>query len=82
MQEGRDKVSQEAGGNSGSVVTAANRYTTWYEFKKDLEKQLGYSLLNWRWLEAKPKAPLPWQDSHMKAALLAMARLRRLEGGN
>ncbi len=50
-------------------------YTTWYEFKKALEKQLGYSLLNWEWLEAKPKAPLPWNKSHMRVALSAAALL-------
>ena len=50
-------------------------YATWYEFKKDFEKRLGYSLLNWRWLEVKPKAPLPWDDSHMQAALSAAVTL-------
>ena len=63
-------------------MRAANRtqktalYTMWYEFKKELENQLGHSLLNWDWLEVKPKDPLPWNDSHMKAALLAVARVR------
>jgi hypothetical protein len=49
-------------------------YTTWYEFKKDLEKRLGYSLLNWRWLEVKPRCPLPWDDSQMKAVILAQVK--------
>jgi hypothetical protein len=50
-------------------------YTTWYEFKKDLEKRLGHSLLNWNWLAVKPEAPLPWDDSHMHVALSVLARL-------
>jgi hypothetical protein len=53
-------------------------YETWYEFKKDLEKRIGYCLLNWRWLRVKPKDPLPWNNSHMQTALSACARL---EGG-
>ena len=52
-------------------------YTTWYEFKKDLEQQLGFSLPNWRWLEVKPKAPLPWNGSHMQVALSTVARFGR-----
>ena len=55
-------------------------YTTWYEFKKDLEKELGCMLLNWRWIEVKPKAPLPWNDSHMQATLSAAARFRKAKG--
>ncbi len=51
-------------------------YPTWYEFKKDLEKESGCVLVNWRWLEIKPKAPLPWDDSHMKAALSAVSRFK------
>ncbi len=58
-------------------VTSPDRkhpvYATWYGFKKDLEKHSGRSLLNWEWLEIKPKAPLPWSDSHMHRALLAVA---------
>jgi hypothetical protein len=52
-------------------------YTTWYEFKKDLGKKSGCIVLNWRWLEVKPKAPLPWNDSDMKAALSAISSFRR-----
>ena len=44
-------------------------YNTWYEFKKDLEKRSGYSVLNWNWIEVKPKAPLPWNGSHMEATI-------------
>ena len=54
-------------------------YTTWYQFKQDLEKQSGGSLLNSDWLEVKPDAPLPWNDSHLKAALSAVVRIRRKE---
>ena len=52
-------------------------YLTWYEFKKDLEKQIGHSLTNWNWFEVKPKAPLPWDIHHMKAALSLMTRSQR-----
>jgi len=45
-------------------------YTTWYDFKKELERHLGHSLLNWHWLEVKPQAPLPWDKSHLRAALI------------
>lgn len=45
------------------------QYATWYEFKKECEKRLGYSLLNRTWLQLKPKSPLPWDDSHLKAVL-------------
>ena len=47
-------------------------YTTWYEFKKDLERRTGASLLNRAWLEVKPGPPLPWNDADMKAAVSAL----------
>jgi len=52
-----------------------SHYTTWYEFKKDIEGKLGHALLNWCWLEVRPKAPLPWDDSHLQAALSVVATL-------
>ena len=55
----------------------ATLYRTWYEFKKDLEKELGCSLFNQDWLEAKPRAPLPWDGSDMKSSLSAVAGLRK-----
>ena len=60
-------------------------YTTWYEFKKELEQRLGCPLLNWYWLDVKPKDPLPWNNAHLKACLLkvspsAMARGRQTIG--
>ena len=51
-------------------------YETWYEFKKELEKNLGCILLNWRWLEVKPKAPLPWDNSHMQVAVSTVTTWR------
>ena len=53
-------------------------YMTWYEFKKDLEKRLGYSLLNWRWLAVKPRSPLPWDDSQMRLAVAAQQKAKKL----
>ena len=51
-------------------------YPTWYEFKKELGKRSGHGLLNWDWLEAKPKTPLPWHDSDMNAAFSVLIRLK------
>ena len=50
------------------------KYETWYEFKKDLEANLGCHLVNELWLQLKPKAPLPWDDSNMRLALLLALR--------
>ena len=52
-------------------------YMTWYEFKKDLEKTLGHNLLNWRWLEIKPRSPLPWDDSQMRSAVSAHVKSKK-----
>lgn len=51
-------------------------YPTWYEFKKDLEKHAGHSLLNDEWLRVKPAAPLPWRESRLHSSL---QRLERIE---
>ena len=45
-------------------------YATWYEFRKELGNRLGYTPLNWQWLLIKLTDPLPWNKSHMKAAIL------------
>ncbi len=50
-------------------------YNTWYDFKKDLEKRLGHSVLNREWLRVKPKTALPWNSSNMKATFLRLSRL-------
>ena len=50
-------------------------YRTWYDFRKDLEKKLGYMPLNWLWLAVKPQAPLPWNDCHLQSVLSTVARL-------
>ncbi len=55
-------------------------YQTWYDFKKDFERQVGYGLLNWDWLKVKPEAPLPWNGSHMKTALSGLSRIKRAKG--
>ena len=69
------KIAQSLAGKKAKRME--KREAFWYEFKKDFEKELGHSLLNWDWMELKPKAPLPWTDSHMKAALLAAARFQK-----
>ncbi|OGO37943.1 MAG: hypothetical protein A2147_04475 [Chloroflexi bacterium RBG_16_57_8] len=50
-------------------------YPTWYEFKKDLERHAGRSLLNEEWLKVKPAAPLPWRESRLRSSLLRLGRL-------
>jgi hypothetical protein len=52
-------------------------YFTWYEFKKDLEKQACRNLLNSDWLRVKPREPLPWDDSCMRSTLVEIKRLQR-----
>ena len=79
MREGREKVMHNGEENSGRIITPVEKYTTWYEFKRDLEKRSGHMLVNWRWIEVKPKAPLPWNNSHMEATLSVLVRL---EGHN
>jgi hypothetical protein len=61
------------------VRARPTQYATWYEFKKDLERQLGYSLSNWRWIDVKPKAPLPWDYSHLNTILSVLAGNRKLK---
>ena len=55
-------------------------YTTWYDFRKDLGKSLGYIPLNWLWLKVKPDCPLPWSKSQMRTALSAVARIKGQKG--
>lgn len=45
-------------------------YPTWYEFKKDLQKEAGHGILNEDWLRIKPQAALPWNASFMQSSLL------------
>jgi len=52
------------------------QYNTWYEFKKECERQLGFSLLNGKWLELKPRKPLPWDETDLEAVLLAATHLQ------
>jgi hypothetical protein len=59
-----------------SRVKKISSYTTWYEFRKDLAEHLGYTPLSSQWLEIKPKAPLPWNGSHMREAISTVARLK------
>jgi len=49
-------------------------YPTWYEFKKDIQKELGRTILNQEWLRLKPTKPLPWDESCKKSVL---AELRK-----
>ncbi len=49
-------------------------YSTWYEFKKDLQKEVKYSILNKEWLQIKPREPLPWDSSFMQSTLLKLSK--------
>jgi hypothetical protein len=49
-------------------------YTTWYEFKKALEKETGHRLLNNTWLGVKPAAPLPWGSAQLRSAVTQLER--------
>lgn len=60
-------------------------YPTWYEFKKDLEKEAGRKLLNANWFQVKPFEPLPWNESHLQSAIGKLERkgeLRPDQGRN
>lgn len=52
-------------------------YATWYEFKKDLERRAGHSLLNAEWLKVKPAAPLPWHESSLRSSLTMLEHIER-----
>jgi len=52
-----------------SYHSEVSLYTRWYDFRKELGNKLGYTPLNSEWLETKPKMPLPWKDSNLKATL-------------
>ena len=52
-------------------------YSTWYEFKKDLQKETGRTVLNSDWLHVKPAAPLPWDESQLRSSLLKLEKPRR-----
>ena len=54
-----------------------SRYLTWYEFRKDLVKELGHVPANSLWLLVKPKTPLPWTDLHLQQCLSAVLTLER-----
>ena len=57
------------------MIPRAAIYSTWYDFKKELERRLGHSVLNLDWLEVKPRAPLPWNNANMRTTLSTLARL-------
>jgi hypothetical protein len=46
-----------------------SQYVTWYDFKKDLQKEVKHSILTKEWLQIKPRAPLPWDNSFIESTL-------------
>ena len=63
-------------GLSGNNMNKSS-YFTWYEFKKDLQKEARHSILNREWLQIKPREPLPWDDSFMQSTLLKLSQKAR-----
>jgi len=61
---------------SGYVGINMNKasYVTWYEFKKELQKEANYSILNQEWLQIRPREPLPWDGSFMHSTLLKLSK--------
>ncbi len=55
-------------------------YSTWYEFKRDLEAKLGGWVPNADWLEARPRGPLPWDETSLTATKQAVERIRARRG--
>ena len=49
-------------------------YMTWYDFKKDLERRSGHSILNEDWFRVKPKTHLPWTSANLQSSLLKLTR--------
>ncbi len=56
-------------------------YSTWYEFKRDLEARLGHWLPNEDWLEARPRDPLPWDEISLAVALQKAAHIKAGRAG-
>jgi hypothetical protein len=52
-------------------------YPTWYEFKEDLQKELGRSMLNQEWLQIKPEEPLPWNNACFRVVLLKLSDAKK-----
>jgi len=57
-------------------------YSTWYDFKKDLEARLGHWVPNDDWLEARPRDPLPWDEVSLTVALRKVERIRARRAGD
>ena len=51
-------------------------FPTWYEFKKDIQKEFGCPILNQEWLRVKPRKPLPWDNSCKRSTLLKLNNSR------
>lgn len=52
-------------------------YTTWYDFKRDLESKLGRFLPVNLWLCTKPKKPLPWNNNDLQVTLSEVLRIQK-----
>ncbi len=52
-------------------------YLTWYEFKKDLQKEAKHCILNQEWLQVKPGKPLPWDSASIQSTLLKLPKMAK-----
>ncbi|HEX9975889.1 MAG TPA: hypothetical protein VGA82_01445 [Dehalococcoidales bacterium] len=55
-------------------------YHTWYEFKRELERQINSPVLNGAWLRVKPASPLPWNNEHLRSTVAQLRRLNKSPG--
>ena len=53
------------------------KYYTWYEFKQDLQKEAGRSILNQEWQRVKPWKALPWDNASMRSTLSKLSKVTR-----
>jgi hypothetical protein len=61
-------------GSFGTTHMNKTLYLTWYEFKKDLQKEAKHCILNQEWLQIKPRNPLPWDASFVQLTLLKLSK--------
>lgn len=53
----------------------SKKYYSSADFKKDLELKIGHYIDVNLWLQARPKAPLPWTDSNLEESFLYVKKV-------
>jgi hypothetical protein len=69
MQQGTDKKMLQS-------ITQDRLWETWYEFKDELESNVGFYIPVFVWLEIRPRKPLPWDYLDMKAIIARISDTR------